>query len=181
MELLTWLELESASASSGYALGNILFILYIFTGVLIKKSRYLLAFFFSEFMISFFGFDGLQEYQIYLTDFTVYSYVAYYAHTLKVKTACGIMCLLDLILINDAIKYGVNGTSGEFKTIIYQNIEYLAFYANIIIVSSLLPLSRIYDGICRFFDYAFSVKADSSYMSFFWYNIYKIQSIKQKI
>ena len=178
MELLTWLELESASASSGYGLGNILFILYILTGVLIKKSRYLLAFFFSEFMISFFAFDGLQEYQIYLTDFTVYSYVSYYAHSLKVKNACGIMCLLDLILINDALKYGVDGTHGELKTVIYQNIEYLAFSANLLIVSSLLPLGRIYDGICRMLDNAFGVEGHSSYMLVFWYTISKIQTIK---
>lgn len=179
MELLTWLELESVSASSGYELGNILFILYILTGVLIKKSRYLLAFFFSEFMISFFAFDGLQEYQIYLTDFIVYSYVSCYAHSLKVKNACGIMCLLDLILINDAIKYGVNGTHGELKTVIYQNIQYLAFSANLLIVSSLLPLGRIHDSICRLLDNAFSVSGYSSYMLVFWYTINKIN--KQKL
>lgn len=178
MELLTWLELASVSASSGYELGNVLFILYIFTGVLIKKSRYLLAFFFSDLLHACFLFDGLQEYQIYLTDFTVYSYVTCYVHSLKVKNACGIMCLLDLILINDALKYGVNGTHGELKTVIYQNIEYLAFSANLLIISSLLPLGRIYDSICRLLDNAFSVKSHSTYMLIFWYTINKIQTIK---
>ena len=184
MEILEWLHLLSESASLApleRSLTNSLFIAYIIVSIFIKKSRYLLAFCFSVALVEVVVFDGLQECQIYLTDFTVYSYVAYYAHTLKVKNACGIMCLLDLILINDSIKYGVNGTHGELKTVIYQNIEYLAFYANIIIVGSLLPLGRIYDSICRLLDYAYSVKADSSYMSFFWYNIYKTQSIKQKL
>ena len=178
MELLEWLQLASVSASSDYLLGNVLFLMYITVSVIIKKSRYLLAFFFSEFMISFFAFDGLQEYQIYLTDFVVYSYVTCYAHSLKVKNACGIMCLLDLILMNDALKYGVNGTHGGFETVIYQNIEYLAFSANLLIISSLLPFGRIYDCICRMLDNAFSVKASSSYMLVFWYTISKIQSIK---
>jgi len=182
MELLTWLELAGAdavSANDDYLLGNVLFLMYILASLVVKKSRYLLAFFFSEFMISFFAFDGLQEYQIYLTDFVVYSYVSCYAHSLKVKNACGIMCLLDLILINDAIKYGVDGTRGELKTVIYQNIEYFAFSVNLLIVSALLPLGRIYDSICRMLDNAFGVEGHSSYMLVFWYTINKIN--KQKL
>jgi len=178
MEILTWLELLSANASSSNYLANTLFILYAIVSIAIKKSRYLLAFSFSILIVELSLFDGLQEHQIYLIDFIAYSYVSYYAHTLKVKNACGIMCLLDLILINDALKYGVNGTHGELKTVIYQNIEYLAFSVNLLIISSLLPLGRIYDGICRLLDHAFRVKGNGFYMFVFWYTIGKIQSIK---
>ena len=176
MDILEWLHLLSANARSSNV-NDWVFILYIITAILIKKSRYLLAFSFSVLLIELSLFDGLQEYQIYLTDFVVYSYVSYYAHSLKVKNACGIMCLLDLILMNDALKYGVNGTHGELKTVIYQNIEYLAFSANLLIISSLLPLGRIYDSICRLLDNAFSVKSGSTYMFIFWYTT--IKSIKQ--
>ena len=179
MGLLEWLHLESANVSSNDILVGCTYTFYLIVFALTKKSRYLLAFFFSDFLLACFVFDGLQEYQIYLTDFVVYSYVSYYAHSLKVKNACGIMCLLDLILMNDALKYGVNGTHGELKTVIYQNIEYLAFSANLLIISSLLPLGRIYDCICRLLDHAFSVKSDSSYMFIFWYTISKIN--KQKL
>jgi hypothetical protein len=178
MGLLEWLHLESASVSSNSILVGCTYTFYLIVFALTKKSRYLLAFFFSDFLLACFMFDGLQEYQIYLTDFIVYSYVSYYAHTLKVKNACGIMCLLDLILINDALKYGVNGTHGELKTVIYQNIEYLAFSANLLIISSLLPFGRIYDSISRLLDHALRVKANSFYMLVFWYTIGKIHSIK---
>jgi hypothetical protein len=181
MEVLEWLQLASASASNDYLLGNVLFLIYITVSVTIKRSRYLLAFFFSEFMVSFFVFDQLQEYQIYLTCFIVYSYVSCYAHTLKVKYACGIMCLLDLILMYDALKYGINGTHGELETVIYQSIEYLAFSAHLIIISALLPFGRIYDSACDLFSNAFRVKSNSSYIPFFWYNIHKVQSTKQKL
>ena len=172
MDILEWLHLLSANVRSS-DINDWVFILYIITAILIKKSRYLLAFSFSVLLIELSLFDGLQEYQIYLTDFVVYSYVSYYAHTLKVKNTCGIMCLLDLILMNDALKYGVNGTHGELKTVIYQNIEYLAFSANLLIISSLLPLGRIYDYICRLLDHAFGVKSNSYFMLTFWYTIHK--------
>lgn len=179
MEILEWLGLLSANVKSSNNLAGALFILYIIVSIAVKKSRYLLAFSLSIFIFELSLFDGLQEHQIYLTCFIVYSYVSYYAHTLKVKSACGIMCLLDLILMYDALKYGVNGTHGELKTVIYQNIEYLAFSANLLIISSLLPLGRIYDCICRYLDYAFGVKSNSFYMLIFWYNTRKAQTIKQ--
>ena len=175
MELLTWLELESASVSSGYALGNILFILYILTGVLIKKSRYLLAFFFSEFIISCSLFDYLREYQIYLTSFVVYSYICSHCVNRKTKLACGIMCLLDLVLSYDAYKYGIGGTHGTSETVLYKNIQYLAFSANIIIIVSFVHIGRIFDSICSLFSYAFRVSERGSYLFFFCYNIIKTQ------
>ena len=179
MELLECLHLASASASSSNVLIGVLYILYAIISVLIKKSRYLLAFFFSDLLIACSLFDGLQEYQIYLTCFIVYSYVAMQDIAKKTKIACVIMCVLDLVLANDAYKYGVGGTHGASETLIYQNIEYLAFCANLIIILSLIPLGRIHDYICRLLDYAFSVKVNSYYMLIIWYTISKIQSIKQ--
>lgn len=180
MESLEWLYPQSANVKSSN-LTDLLFILYVIISIIIKKSRYLLAFSFSVFLVECFWFDVLQEYQIFLTYFIVYSYVSCCAHTLKVKSACGIMCLLDLILMYDALKYGINGTHGELETVIYQSIEYLAFSAHLIIISALLPIGRIYDGICRLLDYAFRVKSNSSHVPFFWYNIHKVQSTKQKL
>jgi hypothetical protein len=91
------------------------------------------------------------------------------------------MCLLDLILMYDALKYGINGTHGELETVIYQSIEYLAFSAHLIIISALLPFGRIYDSACDLFSNAFRGKSNSSYIPFFWYNIHKVQSTKQKL
>lgn len=180
MEILEWLHLLSANVRSSN-INDWVFILYIVTAILIKKSRYLMAFSFSVLLIELSLFDQLQEYQIYLTCFIVYSYVSCYAHTLKVKSACVIMCLLDLILMYDALKYGINGTHGELETVIYQSIEYLAFSAHLIIISALLPFGRIYDSACDLFSNAFRVKSNSSYIPFFWYNIHKVQSTKQKL
>jgi len=181
MEVLEWLQVASVSASKNSGSIDLTFMLYVVASMLIKKSRYLLAFFFSDLLIACSIFDGLQEYQIYLTCFIVYSYVSCYAHTLKVKSACGIMCLLDLILMYDALKYGINGTHGELETVIYQSIEYLAFSAHLIIISALLPFGRIYDSACDLFSNAFRGKSNSSYIPFFWYNIHKVQSTKQKL
>ena len=176
MEFLECLHLESASASSSNVLIGVLYILYAIISILIKKSRYLLAFFFSDFVMACSIFDVLQEYQIYLIDFIVWSYIYPCAPNKKVKNACGIICLLDLILVNNAFLYGVGGTHGASETLIYQNIEYLAFYVNLIVILSLVPFSRIYNGICCLLDNAFSVKANSSYMLIIWYTVSKIQS-----
>jgi len=178
MEFLEWLQVASASASKNGGSINITFMLYVAISILIKKSRYLLAFFFSDLLIACSIFDYLQEHQIYLTSFIVYSYIATQDIPKKTKMACVIMCILDLTLANDAFKYGIGGTHGTSETLIYQNIEYLAFYANLIIIISLVPFGRIYDCICRLLDYAFSVKSHSTYMLVFWYTINKIQTIK---
>ena len=173
MELLEWLQVASASASKNSGSIDIMFMLYVVISILIKRSRFLLAFFFSDMLIACSLFDSLQEYQTYLTSFIVYSYVLSHCVNKKTKIACGIMCLLDLTLALDAFFYGVGGIHGERQTVIYQNIEYLAFYANLIIVISLLPLRRIHDHICHVFNHACSVKSDSYFMFFFWYNVRK--------
>lgn len=178
MEILQWLELLSANASVSNGLGNTVLFLYAAVSVLIKKSRFLLAFLFSNLLVELSIFDYLQEHQIYLTSFIVYSYIATQDIPKKVKMACVIMCLLDLTLALDAYRYGIGGTYGASETLIYQNIEYLAFYANLIVIISLVPFGRIYNSICSLLDHAFSLKSDSSYMLVFWYTINKIQTIK---
>ena len=179
MELLECLHLASASASHSDVLVGVLYILYAIISIVIKKSRYLLAFFFSDFIFACSIFDVVQEHQIYLIDFIVWSYIYPYAPNKKVKNACGIMCLLDLVLAYNALKYGIGGTHGASETLIYQNIEYLAFYANLLIIISLVPFGRIYNGICSLLDHAFGLKSHSSYMLGFWYTINKIN--KQKL
>ena len=179
MELLEWLQVASASASKSSGSIDVTFMLYVVVSILIKRSRYLLAFFFSDLLIACSLFDGLQEHQTYLTCFIVYSYIAMQDIAKKTKIACVIMCVLDLTLANDAYKYGVGGTHGASETLIYQNIEYLAFCANLIIILSLISLGRIHDYICRLLDYAFTVKVNSYYMLIIWYTIGKIQSTNQ--
>ena len=173
MELLECLHLASASASSSNVLIGVLYVLYAITSIRIQKGRYLLAFFFSDFVMACSIFEVLPEYQIYLIDFIVYSYIYPYTTSRKVKNACGIICLLDLILVYNAYKYGVGGTHGASETLIYQNIEYLAFYVNIILIVSLIPFGRIYNGICHLLDHAFGVKSNSYFMLTFWYTIHK--------
>lgn len=164
MEILSWLSLESASVSSYTGVEDLLFILYVLVSILIKKSRYLLAFSFSMLLVCCSLFDDLQEYQLYLTSFIVYSYMCSHTVNAKTKMACGIMCLLDLILSYDAYKYGIGGTHGESETILYKSIEYLAFSAHIIIIISLVRVGRILDDIRRLFRYVFSVQGCSSYL-----------------
>jgi len=178
MDILEWLHLLSVNARSSN-INDWVFILYIITAILIKKSRYLLAFSSSVLLVECSLFDYLQEHQIYLTSFIVYSYIATQGIPKKTKMACVIMCILDLTLALDAFKYGIGGTHGTSETLIYQNIEYLAFSANLLIICSLLPFGRIYNCVCCMLDYAFSVKSDSTYMLVFWYTIGKIQTIKQ--
>jgi len=174
MELLEWLSLESANVSSHTNSETLLFLLYILVSALAKKSRYLLAFFLFMVVFTCSIFDPLQEYQIYLTSFVVYSYLVTTSKLLKIKTSCAIMCVLDLILFRDALYYGVDGIHGEYKTAIYQNIEYLAFVAHLIIITSLVPFGKIYDCICRLLDHVFGGTANSYNMSYFWYTMRKI-------
>lgn len=181
MEILEWLHLLSASVKltqlSLSAVNN-LFIAYVIVSIFIKKSRYLMAFCLCVAITSLKGFEFVLEYQLYLTSFIVYSYVTIKASAKKTKISCVIMCILSLILAHDAYKYGVNGTHGARETAIYKNIEYLATYANIIIILSLVSFRRIYNGICRFFDAIIMLSGCSSYMFIFCYNIYKIKSTR---
>jgi hypothetical protein len=175
MDILEWLHLLSANVKSS-DLNDLTFIFYIVTAIYIKKSRYLLAFSLSVLLIECSLFDDLQEYQLYLTYFIVYSYICSHSVNAKTKMACGIMCLLDLLLAYDALYYGVDGLHGERQTVIYQNIEYLAFSAHILIIISLIRIGRILDDIRGLFGYVFSVSGCSSYLLIIWYNISKIQS-----
>ncbi len=170
MEVLEWLGLLSANGSSSNYLGNSLFIIYIIISIVIKKSRYLLAFSFSIFTFELSLFDILQEYQLYLTVFIAYSYVVLHSVDTKVKIACGIMCLLDLTLAYDAFYYGASGVDGEYKTVLYQNIEYVAFCDHIIIILSLIPFGRIYSYLCGVLDHVFGSEASSYNVSFICYN-----------
>ena len=176
MEILRWLSLESVNVSSYTGAEDLLFILYTLVSILIKKSRYLLAFSFSMLLVCFSLFDDLQEYQLYLTYFIVYSYICSHSVNAKTKMTCGIMCLLDLLLAYDALYYGVDGLHGERQTVIYRNIEYLAFSAHILIIISLIRIGRILDNIRSLFRYVLSVSCYSSYLLIIWYNISKIQS-----
>lgn len=173
MELLEWLSLESANVSSHTNSETLLFLLYILVSALAKKSRYLLAFFLFMIIFTRSIFDPLQEYQIYLTSFAVYSYLLTTSKSLKLKVSCGIMCALDLTLAVDAFFYGDSGTHGELKTAIYKNIEYLAFVAHIIIIASLVPFGKIYNCLCSLLDHVFGGSASGYNMSFFWYTIRK--------
>lgn len=173
MELLEWLHLLSANVKVSN-LNDYSFVFYVLVSLLIKKSRYILAFFFCVLIVECSLFDFLMEFEIYLTSFTVYSYLVTASKSLKIKVSCAIMCVLDLILFRDALYYGVNGIHGEYKTAIYNNIEYLAFVVHIIIILSLVPFGKIYDCICGLLDHVFGGSANSYNMSFFWYTIRKI-------
>jgi len=179
MEILEWLHLLSVNANltdQSLSAVNNLFIAYVVVSIFIKKSRYLMAFCLCVITASFNGFDFLSEYQIYLTSFVVYSYIALQAKAKKTRIACVIMCILGLILANDAFNYGVNSINGTRETAIYQNIEYLSIYANLIIILSLISFRRIYDYICRVLDTIIMLTTGSSYMLVFWYTIRHQQS-----
>jgi hypothetical protein len=93
-------------------------------------------------------FDPLSEASLYLLTFAIYSYVIFDIERNSLATvACGIILILSITLAYDATFYGINGYYGAHETFVYNNIEYLALYAHLILISSLIPYRRIRDGL----------------------------------
>tara|TARA_R110000764_G_scaffold30687_1_gene70925 strand:- start:4925 stop:5335 length:411 start_codon:yes stop_codon:yes gene_type:complete len=125
-------------------------------------------------------FQAIKEYQVYLLVMVIYSYVFSDCPTKQSKYACVTICLLSLSLAIDAFLYGTDGYYGTRQTILWENVEYIATCAHLILISSLIPIERIRNDIRNFVNSISRIALNSDYMLFSWYTIYKIQSNKQK-
>ncbi len=151
MEIYSWLLQISASATqlttTTRSVNDYLFVGYVITAFLNKDGRYLAAFFFSSMLFTLNWFDFLQEYQLYIITFIVYSYILTKEQMLKTSVACVIMLYIILVFAFDALFYGVGGLNGQSKTIVWENIEYIATFAHTILILSLIEFRRIYKHI----------------------------------
>ena len=153
MSILEWFPLLNESAlaqnlSHSQNPSSYLLLAYFLVSVVIKRAAYMAAFFMSCMLFEMRFFDPLSEASLYLITFAIYSYVIFVMPCKRVVTAaCVIMLLLSITLAYDAYFYGLNGYYGASKTYVYNNVEYLALYAHIILISSLVPFKRIGDNI----------------------------------
>ena len=157
-----------------------IFFIYAVLGVITKRSVYPLAFFMCFLLVNASIFQAIKEYQVYLFVMVIYSYVFNSCPTKQSKYACVTICLISLSFAIDAFLYGVNGYHGTRQTILWESIEYIATCAHLILISSLIPIERIRNNIRNFVNSIGRIALNSDYMFFCWYNIYKIQSTKQK-
>lgn len=126
----------------------LLMIAYSAVAYLLKRPSYLLAFLLSCALLDLSLFDALEEYQLYLMTFIIYSYLVCNAVTDKEKNACVIVSSICLQFSCDAFFYGVDGYYGARKTFIWDNIESIALFAHILIISTLIDYGRIWNNIC---------------------------------
>jgi len=141
----------SLNLTASQAKTNLIMLTYALVALITKRPQLLAAFFITVLLFEWSLFDNYSEAQLYLLEFIVYSYVmTCNVFSNKTKLACGIMCLLCLVLAYDAAFYGVNGFYGAHETVIYNNIERLVICCHIIIVFSLVDLRRIINAVKSF-------------------------------
>ena len=157
--IMQWLAPQSASVQSLLEQNQLsqnseVFIAYLVVSLLIKRSSFLAAFFMSCMLFEMSLFDQLTESQLYAITFSIYSYVIFCKGlTFLTKAACVIILVLCVTLGYDAYFYGIGGAYGASETFVYNNIEHLALYAHIILISTLIPYRRITNSLRRFIAY----------------------------
>jgi hypothetical protein len=167
MSIFAWFlqEKESVLAAVAVSESSFLLVAYILLAILIKRASFLAAFFMSCMLFEASLFDPLSETSLYLLTFAIYSYVIFCnGLTLKSRMACGILLILSITLAYDAYFYGIGGRYGETETIIYNSIEYLALYAHLILISTLIPYRRIGDSLRRCIDFIMLHTRNSAYI-----------------
>ncbi len=158
-------SLLSVNVQREVSLSNIVIVAYLLVSVLIKRSSFLVAFFVSWMLFELSVFSTLSEASLYLLTFSIYSYVIFCnGLTLKTRLACGILLILSITLAYDAYFYGIDGVYGASETFVYNNIQHLALYAHIVLISTLVPYRRISDGFRRFIDSISHLARNSAYI-----------------
>ena len=170
--LLTNLNVYGLSLQSLKSESSIFFI-YIILGVITKRSVYPLAFFMCYLLVNASMFQHVSEWQIYLMMGVIYSYVFKDCPTKQSKYACVTICLISISLAIDAYLYGVNGYYGTRQTILWENVEYIATCAHLILIGSLVPIERIRNNIRGFITSFGSLASNSDYMLIYCYNVSK--------
>lgn len=169
MDIFEWFLLLSAGEVTHHlhlksvAVNDLLFTLYLFTSLVIRNPVYMLAYFFSVLIFTASLLDPLQEYQLYLITFCLYSYIFQICTTDKSKIGCSIILIVTVFFALDALFYGVNGFYGERKTFIWQNIEYIALFAHIFFIYTLVPFRRIRNSLRSFFDSIVCITRNSAF------------------
>lgn len=178
MELLEWLhllnglELNQSQASLNVA--NSLFLAYTILALVTKKVAPLAAFFMCVLLVDNTVLLVIKEYQIYMLMCVIYSYVFIGLDNTKSKISCGIIALSTIILAFDARLYGKNGFYGASETFIYNNIEYIALFVNLLFIASFISYKRIRNALQSFFNIIACFSGNSACFFICWYN-----SIKQ--
>ena len=169
--ILQFLQInESALVINGLSLNlnlnSALLAAYFFVAVITKRAAFMAAFFVSCLLFDIRAFDQLMESQLYAITFAIYSYVIFCnGLTFITKLACGIIIVLCVIIGYDAYFYGIDGIYGASETFVYNNIEHLALYAHIILISTLIPYGRIRDGFGRFISSILLLSRNSAYFT----------------
>ena len=147
-------------------LNSLLFAAYLIVSVMIKRAAFMAAFFMSCLLFDMAIFDQLSESQLYALTFAIYSYAIFVRPCNNETTiACVIILFLCVAIGYDAYFYGIGGAYGTSETFIYNNIQYLAMYAHIILISTLFPFRRIGDGFRHFVDSILLLSRNSAYFT----------------
>ena len=175
MELLEWFQQLNVHdlKLSGLKSESSIFFIYTILGVITKRSVYPLAFFICYLLVNASMFQPVSEWQIYLMMGVIYSYVFKDCPTKQSKYACVTICLISISLAIDAYLYGVNGYYGARQTILWENVEYIATCAHLVLIGSLVPIERIRNNIRSFITSFGSLASNSDYMLIYWYNTNK--------
>lgn len=150
-----------------------IFALYVILGLITKRSVYPLAFFMCYLLVNASIFQAVLEYQAYLITCVIYSYVFNDCPTKQSKYSCGTICLISISLAIDAYLYGVDGYYGTRQTLLWENVEYIATCAHLILISSLIPIERIRNNLRSFINSFGRIARNSDYMLVYWYNVSK--------
>jgi len=159
MEILEWLHLVRDLDLNHLSLNlqpelvrnasNIIFLGYLLVSVLLRKAVFIAAFFICVLLVDNVYLLKLDEWIMYLTVMVIYLHVFEKCLTNKSKKACGIIICISVALTIDAYYFGVGGIHGASETVIYRNIEYISLWCHLFFINSLIPYSRIRQGLQR--------------------------------
>jgi uncharacterized membrane protein len=150
---------------------NSLFMAYAVIALITKEVAYLAAFFIC---CTFVSISYFNDYQVYLADLIVYSYVYFYTPKYKTKFACVIIMLIDLGMVTDAVLYATT------KTYLYSNIESIALLSHLFFIYTTIPIDKIRHGLASFFDSVRSISSVDYFFIVFRYNVQQIHSLISK-
>ena len=166
MEILEWFQLlndlELNQTSLSLKINNFLFVLYVLLALLTKRVAPLAAFFMCVLLVDNVILYVVSECSMYLLVCIIYSYVFITCDTVKSKACCVIILLTTMIFALDAFFYGVNGYYGSSNTIIYNNIEFIALFVNLLFICSFIHYERIWNGLQFLFDRALHISRNSA-------------------
>lgn len=152
----------------------LLVVAYAIVGVLIRKPVFLMAFLSCYLTVNSQIMQGVSEYQVYLIDIVIYSYVFSYCKTAPSKFSCVTIMILALVLSFDALLYGQDGIYGTSETFVYRNIESIALLAHLFFISTLVSYKGILNSIRSLIDSISSRALNSDYFMVYWYNAHTV-------